>query len=75
MAQELEGRLTMDEIMRRWPATIRVILRHRLLCVGCPIAVFHTLEDAIREHEVEGERLRADLRRAIDEGHEPKNRR
>ena len=36
--------------MRRWPATIRVFLDFRMGCVGCPIAGFHTVEDACREH-------------------------
>ncbi len=58
--------MTMDEIMRRWPATIRVVLRHQLLCVGCPIAGFHTVEDAIREHGVDGERFRRELMATIN---------
>jgi hybrid cluster-associated redox disulfide protein len=45
--------MTMDEIMRRWSATIRVVLRNGMLCVGCPIAPFHTLADAAREHELD----------------------
>ena len=57
--------MTMDEIMRRWPAAIRVVLRHQLLCVGCPIACFHTVDDACREHEADRERFLADLRAAI----------
>lgn len=63
-ASSLE-RLSMDDIMRRWPATIRVILRHRLLCVGCPIAPFHTIEDAVREHGLDGVRLREELLAAV----------
>ena len=42
--------MTVDEVMRRWPATIRVFLDFRMGCVGCPIAGFHTVEDACREH-------------------------
>lgn len=45
--------VTMDEIMRLWPSTIPVILRHGMLCVGCPIAGFHTTQDACDEHGVE----------------------
>lgn len=52
-----------DGIMRRWPATIRSFLDHRMNCPGCPIACFHTVADACREHYVEVEdflgRLRA----------------
>lgn len=42
--------MTVDEVMRRWPATIRIFLDFRMNCVGCPIAGFHTVEDACREH-------------------------
>ncbi|HZP78847.1 MAG TPA: DUF1858 domain-containing protein [Pseudolabrys sp.] len=45
--------LTMEEVMRRWPATIRVCLEFRFNCVGCPIACFHSVEDACREHNVD----------------------
>ena len=43
-------KMTVDEVMRRWPATIRVFLDFHMNCVGCPIAEFHTVEDACREH-------------------------
>ena len=37
-----------DDIMRRAPHTIRVFLAFRMACVGCPIATFHTVDDACR---------------------------
>jgi hybrid cluster-associated redox disulfide protein len=45
--------MTVDEIMRRWPATIRVVIRHKMLCVGCPIAIFHTVTDACAAHAID----------------------
>jgi hybrid cluster-associated redox disulfide protein len=51
-----------DDVMRCWPATIRVFLDHRMHCVGCPIACFHTVEDACREHGSDRARFLADLR-------------
>ena len=45
--------LTVSEIMRRWPAAMRLFIDRRLLCVGCPIAPFHTLTDVAREHGVD----------------------
>lgn len=57
--------MSMDEIMRLWPATIRVVLDHGLLCVGCPIAPFHTVEDAIRAHQIDGDDFRNALMEAI----------
>jgi len=42
-----------DDVMREWPAAIRAFLDFRMRCIGCPIGVFHTVEDACREHGVE----------------------
>jgi hybrid cluster-associated redox disulfide protein len=51
-----------DEVMRASPATIRVFLDFKMKCVGCPIACFHTLEDACREHHVDDAGFLAALR-------------
>lgn len=45
--------MTLDEVMTAWPACVSVILRHRMLCVGCPITPFHTIADACRAHGVD----------------------
>jgi hybrid cluster-associated redox disulfide protein len=42
-----------DDVMRHSPGTIRVFLDFRMNCVGCPIASFHSIEDACREHSVD----------------------
>ena len=42
--------LMVDEVMRRWPSTIRVFLDFRMRCVGCPIATFHSVDEACDEH-------------------------
>jgi hybrid cluster-associated redox disulfide protein len=42
-----------DDVMRAAPQTIRVFLQFKMGCVGCPIASFHTVEDACREHGIE----------------------
>jgi hybrid cluster-associated redox disulfide protein len=53
-----------DEVMRRSPRTIRVFLEFDMRCVGCPIACFHTVADACREHGVDREVFLAALRAA-----------
>lgn len=47
--------MPLDEIMRRWPKTVEVVMRHRMFCVGCAINPFHTITDACREHHVDEE--------------------
>jgi len=44
-----------DEVMRNRPATIRAFLDFKMGCVGCPIACFHTVDDACAEHGVDRE--------------------
>jgi hybrid cluster-associated redox disulfide protein len=41
-----------DQVMRRWPATIRVFLDYGMACIGCPVARIHTLEDACMAHGI-----------------------
>mgnify|MGYP001062984032 CR=1 FL=1 len=57
--------MVVDEIMRKWPATVAVVLRHKMLCVGCPIGTFHTVTEACREHQVDEGRFIADLESVV----------
>jgi hybrid cluster-associated redox disulfide protein len=45
--------MTVEEVMRRWPSTVRVFLDFRMNCVGCPISTFHSVDEACREHHIE----------------------
>jgi hybrid cluster-associated redox disulfide protein len=58
--------MPVDEIMRRWPKTIEVMIRHDMLCVGCPIGIFHTVTDACSEHEVDEDAFVEELLVAMD---------
>lgn len=49
----IDPNMTVDEIMRRWPATIRIFIGSGMLCVGCPIGMFHTISDACEEHSID----------------------
>ena len=54
--------MTVDQVMKRWPASVRVFLDFRMNCVGCPIAAFHSVEEASREHAIDAHALLASLR-------------
>ncbi len=53
-----------DDVMRRWPGTIRVFLDFKMSCPGCPIGGFHSVDDACREHGVDRDQFLAALRTA-----------
>lgn len=71
-ATSIDPNMTVDEIMRRWPATIRVFMRNRMLCIGCPIGVFHTAEDAARAHDLDEDRFVSELLAAVQSDDEAK---
>jgi hybrid cluster-associated redox disulfide protein len=58
----VEGFTLVDDVMRRRPATIRVFLDFKMNCVGCPIASFHSVEEACEEHGIDIATLLAALR-------------
>jgi hybrid cluster-associated redox disulfide protein len=45
--------LTVDEVMQRWPSAIRIFLDFGMGCVGCPIATFHSVEEACQQHSID----------------------
>ena len=57
--------MTVDQVMNRWPAAIRVFMDFRMGCVGCPIAAFHSVDEAGREHEIDPGVLLLALRAAV----------
>lgn len=65
MTYDIPGsHLAVDEIMRRWPTTIRAFIDLKLACVGCPIGVFHTVDDAADEHGLDRAHVLGRLRAA-----------
>lgn len=57
--------LPLADLMTRWPETIPVFLRHKMLCVGCLISPFHTIVDACAEYSLDETDFLAELRDAI----------
>ncbi len=42
--------LPLEDLMREWPQTIPVFMRHKMLCIGCLVNPFHTVLDACAEY-------------------------
>lgn len=56
--------LPLAELIERWPDTVPVFLRHKMLCVGCLISPFHTIVDACAEYNLSESDFLAELREA-----------
>jgi hybrid cluster-associated redox disulfide protein len=57
--------MVVDEIMTKWPTTVAVVLRYKMLCVGCPIGTFHTVAEACREHRIDEGDFLVELEAAV----------
>jgi hybrid cluster-associated redox disulfide protein len=60
----ITAELMVDDVMRRWPATIAVFAHHRMLCIGCVVGPYHRVDEACAEHDIDLARFLADLNRA-----------
>jgi hybrid cluster-associated redox disulfide protein len=60
----ITAELAVGEVMRRWPATIRVFLRHRMGCIGCTMAAHDSIAVASAEYAVPLGRLLSELETA-----------
>ncbi len=56
--------MTAEEFQRRWPATIEVLMRRRMACVGCPMARFDSVRDLAANYGIPLEELRRELAQA-----------
>jgi len=44
--------MSAEDLMKKWPATIEVFVRHRMACVGCPASAFHNIADCCKEYRL-----------------------
>jgi hybrid cluster-associated redox disulfide protein len=52
-----------EEVLHAHPQAARVFIRHRMACVGCPMAPFMTVAEAAAAYDLPTERLLMALRR------------
>ena len=63
---KLDPNIPVGELLRRYPSTLEVFIRRKMLCIGCPAESFHTIEDAARINGILLTRLIDDLQNTVD---------
>ena len=53
------------EVVRKYPETIQVFLKHGLHCVGCGAAFFESIEQGATAHSIHLQELLKDLNNAV----------
>jgi len=59
--------MPIQQIVRQYPQTVRVFFSHGLMCVGCAIAQFESLEQGALAHGIDVDALLADLNAVVAE--------
>ena len=50
--QEQIANETVENLLNRWPETAEVFHRHGMACVGCAVAPFYSVADAINTYHI-----------------------
>lgn len=53
------------DLMRKYPGAIPVFLRHRMVCVGCWMAKFDTVADAVWNYGLDMETFLWELNQSV----------
>ncbi len=65
----LKSDLSVCDVMERWPQTIPTFFRHRMACVGCPIAHLATLADVAAIYGLDLARFLLELQQTAEVEH------
>jgi hybrid cluster-associated redox disulfide protein len=65
MADKITKEMTFFEVMQSYPASVAVLQKHRLGCVGCMGAQNESLEQGANAHGIDVNALLKDLNDAI----------
>lgn len=61
----LDPHMTIKELLEHHPISIKVFIKRKMLCVGCPTESYHTLEDVAKIYGVALGTLMKSLQEAI----------
>lgn len=52
---------TIEEVVKQYPETMMVFMKHGLHCVGCHVSEFESIEEGAMAHGIDVDMLVADL--------------
>lgn len=61
ISQRITAEMSIDEVVTKYPQTIKVFFHHGMQCTGCYICGFHSIAESARQCGVELEPLLNDL--------------
>lgn len=59
--------MNVQEILDRWPDTVLVFIAYRMICVGCSMAAFVRLEEALHAYHIPPGPFLEHLQRSLED--------
>ena len=56
--------MTISEVVKKYPKTTFVFMDYGLHCIGCPAAPNETIEEAVKLHRIDLQKILSDLNEA-----------
>jgi len=67
ISQMITAEMNINEVVAKYPQTIKVFFRHGMQCTGCYICGFHSIAESAKQYGVKLEPLLNDLNDAVAE--------
>jgi hybrid cluster-associated redox disulfide protein len=64
----ISSSITVKELLEKYPCAIHVFLDSGLLCPGCPVEAFHTLDDVAEVYKLDLEQILRRIQQAVADG-------
>ncbi len=61
----INRKMSIEEVVKKYPETIATFERHGLGCVGCQAALFESIEQGAEVHGIDVDALIADLNKEV----------
>ena len=61
----ISSSITVKELLEKHPCAIQVFLDSGLLCPGCPVEAFHTLDDVAEVHKLDQKQILHRIQQAV----------
>ena len=68
--QVITADMPIGDVVRQYPRTINVFLRHGLMCVGCAVARFENIRQGAQAHGIDVDALIEDLNQSVSQTQE-----
>ncbi len=57
--------MPIGDVVKRYPETIPVFMKHGLHCIGCAVAAFESIEEGALAHGIDVDALMTDLNATV----------